>query len=128
MYKFHKVHHEYSEVFSLATEYMHPVDYIVGVLVNLYLFRFRRQYLLSFWEVERIVLPSFSGRFGRWWWALKGIADIIFLGAPPAYSSLSLILRSMTITMLKMLGTIAGASTSGTFLMDQVRITLDNTE
>lgn len=33
MYRFHKVHHEYTEIFSLATEYMHPVDYITGVLI-----------------------------------------------------------------------------------------------
>ena len=33
LYRFHKIHHEYEFVFSLAAEYTHPVDYVLGVLV-----------------------------------------------------------------------------------------------
>ena len=33
LYKYHKVHHEYTETFSLTTEATHPIDYIIGVLI-----------------------------------------------------------------------------------------------
>lgn len=33
LYKFHKVHHEYDKVFTVATEYFHPVDLILGNVV-----------------------------------------------------------------------------------------------
>jgi len=40
LYKFHKVHHEYDKVFTVATEYFHPVDLILGNVVHYGLFRF----------------------------------------------------------------------------------------
>ena len=33
LYKYHKVHHEYNEVFTLTTEYFHPLDYTFGILI-----------------------------------------------------------------------------------------------
>ena len=40
MYKFHKVHHEYDKVFTVATEYFHPVDLVLGNVVLVVSFRF----------------------------------------------------------------------------------------
>jgi sterol desaturase/sphingolipid hydroxylase (fatty acid hydroxylase superfamily) len=33
LYKMHKIHHEYDKVFTLATEYFHPFDYVMANLV-----------------------------------------------------------------------------------------------
>ena len=35
LYRFHKVHHEYDKVYTFATEYFHPIDYVIGNLVPL---------------------------------------------------------------------------------------------
>ena len=48
LYKYHKIHHEYTEVFSLVTEYTHPIDYIVGILVTILSCRFLLPFHLSF--------------------------------------------------------------------------------
>ena len=33
LYRFHKIHHEYTETFSLTTEAIHPIDYVFGNLI-----------------------------------------------------------------------------------------------
>jgi sterol desaturase/sphingolipid hydroxylase (fatty acid hydroxylase superfamily) len=44
LYRFHKVHHEYDKVFTVATEYFHPVDLILGNVVSHPLFRFPQRW------------------------------------------------------------------------------------
>lgn len=47
LYKFHKVHHEFDKIFTVVTEYIHPVDLILGNVVLLYLFSFPQHWPCS---------------------------------------------------------------------------------
>jgi hypothetical protein len=102
LYKFHKIHHEYTETFSLATEYTHPVDYVIGILVSIWLCRYPPLFLSFSWGIVLIASCSFFGRFGRFSSAPRDTVGTIFLGAPPGSHCLYLIPHSMITIIAEM--------------------------
>ena len=63
MYKYHKIHHEYNEVFSLATEYFHPLDYVIGTLIPsatpfILLGGRAHCFMFFFWQVWKIFVST----------------------------------------------------------------------
>ena len=63
MYKYHKIHHEFNEVFSLATEYFHPLDYIIGTLIPsampfIFLGGRAHCFMFFFWQVWKIFVST----------------------------------------------------------------------
>ncbi len=63
LYKYHKVHHENEELFSLAAEYTHPVDYVISILIPsaipfILLGSQAHCFMLLFWQVWKIFISS----------------------------------------------------------------------
>lgn len=118
LYKYHKIHHEYTEVFSLVTEYTHPIDYIIGILVWSCWSRFPQLYPSLYWVVGATILCSFCGKCGRFSSARRDTAGTTSPGAPPGFSSSFRTLHSTTTTIATMWAIIAEAFTCGISGMD----------
>lgn len=125
LYKFHKVHHQYTETFSLVTEFTHPVDYLFGILViSLFNFRFHQPCRSFCQEVELIVLCFLCGNSIKCSLVLRDILDMSFLGVQQEYSSLFLDLPSTIFIIVKILALIVGVFIYGIISMIVLRFIL----
>lgn len=73
LYKMHKVHHEYDNLYSLVTEYFHPVDFILANVVIIKLCSFPQALVSLSSGADCIALPCSSGLDGKCSSVLKDI-------------------------------------------------------
>ena len=73
LYKYHKVHHEYDSVFSIMAQYCHPVEQLLGNLVQYILFSSQGRLLLELLVCIHSLL--FCGWSSSYITHLRAIAD-----------------------------------------------------